>query len=171
MKRLLTVLFLLLPIVCCSCKSTFDVKERFALPLSFTASTKGSDTQYSVSITNEYCDIGFNAPSLLEGATLHFEDEKSFLSVGEFSFAIDENCFPAMKTLFDTVRLLSSSDAIGIEQENGVKYTIDETVVLVYYDKDTETVTGLRTEELGRVFEFNLFGLEYEAQSNGAGRS
>ena len=76
-----------------------------------------------------------------------------------------------MKTLFDTVRLLSSSDAIGIEQENGVKYTIDETVVLVYYDKDTETVTGLRTEELGRVFEFNLFGLEYEAQSNGAGRS
>ncbi len=142
------------------------------LPMRFSASTAGSDSRYFVNITSSYCDVEFADTSILGGATLHFEDGNSYTSVGEFKFPVDENKFPAMKALMKAIRLIVNSEIEGAENENGVKYTIDETSILVYYDKDTNKVIGIRTEELGRVFEFALSDLEpYEAQSNGASRS
>lgn len=165
-KALLTLFFVFL---LTGCESAPDIREQITLPMSFTACTKGSDSPYSVYITNEYCDIEFVKPSVLGGATLHFEDGKSRSTVGEFSFEIDESSFPAMKALIKAVRSLASCTDSGVDTENGIKYTIDETVILVYYDIETKAIVGIRTEELGRVFEFTLTDLNpYEAQSNGA---
>jgi hypothetical protein len=137
--------------------------------MSFTACTKGSDSPYSVYITSDYCDIEFVGSDMLTGAKLHFEQGNSKSTVGEFSFEIDEGSFPAMKALIKAIRALAANENSGIVTENGVKYTIDETVILVYYDIETEAIVGIRTEELGRVFEFTLTDLNpYEAHSNGA---
>ena len=154
-----------------ACGDRPEPREQFSVPMRFTANTVGSDSQYSVNITPDFCDIEFQSNGILGGATLHFEGKKSFAAVGEFTIPVEENSFPAMKALINAVRSLASTDVIGEEEQNGVKYTIDETMILVYYDKDTNKVIGIRTEELGRVFEFTLSDLEaYEAQSNGAGR-
>ena len=169
MKRALFIFFLVFLSLLSGCESEPDIKEQITLPMSFTACTNGSDSPYSVYITRDYCDIEFAGSDMLKGAKLHFEQGNSKSTVGEFSFEIDENSFPAMKALIKAIRTLASNEISGVVTENGVKYTIDETVILVYYDIETEVITGIRTEELGRVFEFTLTDLNpYEAQSNGA---
>lgn len=168
MKRTLLIVFLLFAILLSSCGDKADIREQFSLPMHFFATTVGGGSQYHVDITDKYCDIEFCDSSILNGAVIRLEDGKSNISVGEFKFAVDENNFPAMQALTKAIRLLATADAVGIEEEMGVKYTIDETSVLVYYDKDTNKIIGIRTEELGRAFEFTLSDLEpYEAQSDG----
>lgn len=171
LKRAILIIFSFFVIFFSACGQDLDVKDRFTVPMRFSASTKGSDSNFLVNIKDGFCDIEFKEPGVLCGALLHLEQEKSRFTVGAFSYAIDENEFPAMTALVKSVRLLALREADGIEEENGIKYTIDETVILVYYDKDTDDVTGIRTEELGRVFEFALSDLEsYEAQSDGTGQ-
>ena len=169
MKRILFLLIFIITLSLSGCKSTPDVKEQITLPMCFTACTKGSDSPYSVYVTRDYCDIEFIGKDLPSGARLHFEQGKSSSTVGEFSFETDEDSFPAMKALINAIRALATSEISGTATENGVKYTIDETDILVYYDIETEVITGIRTKELGRVFEFTLTDLKpYEAQSNSA---
>ncbi len=138
----------------------------------FTARTKGSQADFSVDISGESCSITFCEGHILYGTRLYFGKEKSTASVGEFTREIKKGTFPATEALIKAVSLLSANEAKGINEENGTKYTIDEMTIMVYYDKDTDTVTGIGTEENGRRFEFTVTDLEpYEAQSNGAGQS
>ncbi|MBR5859672.1 MAG: hypothetical protein IKZ05_07080, partial [Clostridia bacterium] len=68
--------------------------------------------------------------------------------------------------------LLNTSEVNGEKSGNAVKYTIDETIIMVYYNEDTKEVTHIETEEKGRRFLFTVALLDSnEAQSNGAGRS
>lgn len=165
------ILFICLVFSLSSCNGEQEIAKQFVIPMRFCASTSGDDSKYFVDITSEKSIFSFDEANALHGAEICFMQEECIFSVGEYSYTVAKERFPAMKTLDFAVRTLAKGETEGVKTENGVKYTIDETVILVYYNKDTEIVTGIRTEELGRVFEFTLSDLEpYEAQSNGAGQ-
>lgn len=169
MKRLITVFLLLL--VLASCGNGNAVRDRFSLPMTLCARTDGSDELYYLSIDRQICDVTFDRSSVLNGVNLHFEGGKCVYTCGEYTLTVDEGAFPAVSSLIRAIRTIADTEENGTEVENGIKYTIDETVILVYYNEDTDIVTGIKTEELGRVFEFTLSDLKpYEAQSNGAGQ-
>jgi hypothetical protein len=89
---------------------------------------------------------------------------------GDFKRSVVEGIFPAQESLVKAIRALAETDISGIETENGVKYTIDEMTIMVYYDKSAKLITGIETEKDGRRFDFTVVGLEpYEGQSSSEG--
>ena len=168
MKRL--VFFVIVLSVCLtSCAKKPSIAEDFALPLTITVSTNGK-SEFTAFIFEDHSEIRFESEHIFEGTVLRFSDEGNTARVGNnFSRSIKNGCFPAQEALCKAVRGLTQSKDMQISQ-NQIKYTIDEMTVIVYYDKNTEAVIGIETEEGGRRFVFDVISLEpYEAQSKSVG--
>lgn len=172
MKKFLFTLITFILLFTSGCTSSFEVKEYFSLPLQIKASLKDSDSQFTATIVENGCDITFDEGHPLYGTVLRFRDDGNTASVGDiFSREIKNGTFPAQEALYKAIKLLSETELTFSPTENGFKQTIDEMTIMVYYNKDTETVSGIETEESGRRFTFVFASLEpYEAQSNGAGQ-
>ncbi len=170
MKKTALLLILLLSLLAASCSGRADPKQSLEFPLKLTARTEGSEAYFIADMTEERCEITFQGSAALEDTRLVLEDGGNSATVNSFTRRTKEGTFPPQEMLYKSLKLLQGGDQMGVETQNGVKYTIDETVILVYYDKSTGVLTGIETEESGRRFKFTLLSLEsHEAQSNGAG--
>ena len=171
-KKLLFVLLALTAIISAACARQIEPRELFSLPMTINASLLPNGSEFKAEIYNDSCDISFEASHALSGTRLHLSENKNTAAIeGYFEREVKKGTFPAQEAFFKAVRLLASSDQIGEKQENRTKYSIDEMIIIVYYDNDTETVTHIETEENGRRFLFAVTSLaENEAQSNGAGQ-
>lgn len=143
----------------------------FSVPMRITVRLDGSDAVFTADVFESGCDITFGSGHVLEGTELRFRAEGNTATLGDFTREIKSGTFPAQEALVRAVRLLATAEIDGVFGEGQVKYTIDEMTIMVYYDKDTDKVIGIGTEERGRRFEFSIAALEpYEAQSNGTGQ-
>lgn len=172
MKKILIYLLVFAFLLLASCTSSREPRELFSESMTITARLNGSTATFCAYFSAEGCDIVFDKDHILFGTSLHFGKDKSTATVYDFTREIKKGCFPAHEMLIKAVKLLASTEENGVWCENGVKYTIDEMTIMVYYEKDAGAVTGIETEENGRRFGFTVVSLEpYEAQSNGQGRS
>lgn len=161
MKKYVFAIFIVLALVFSACGQTAEPREKFGIPMKITARLEGSDGDFTADIFENGCDITFDEGHALAGTSLCFREEGNTASVGDiFTREVKKGTFPAQEAFIKAVRLLAESEAAGEKTENGAKYTIDEMTIMVYYDKDTDRVTHIGTEENGRKFEFTVTSLE-----------
>jgi hypothetical protein len=148
-----------------SCSSGAE-KPDFRLPLKIKAHLLDTNAIFTADFTENGCDVTFEAPDSLSGVKLEFRKDGCTARVGDFVREVKPELFPAQKSFIDAVTRISSSPESRIITEQGEKYTIDETVIMVYYNEDKSVIERIETEESGRRFSFDVVGLElYEAQS------
>lgn len=166
-KFFVFLLIFVLPL--CSCSSDFELKEHFSLPATVCARLEGTSGSFTVFIDESESLITFSTDHALRGILLRIEKDKCFVSDGKFyERDIRLGSFPAQESLCRAIKLLASTDSEGIIEENRIKYTIDETVIIVYYDYNSDKVTHIETEENRRRFIFAVESLQTnETQSNG----
>lgn len=168
MKRILISILVLLSLLLISCTAK-QSSPKFSLPLKISAKLSGTDIVFTADITEKSCDLVFTAPDELKNVTLRFREDGNTAHIGDFSREIKKNTFPAQESLINAIRKIASSSEFT-DSEGVMKYTIDETVIMVYYDRDNGAVNRIETEESGRGFSFDVVGLEfYETQSESAG--
>lgn len=168
MKKLTVLLLLLLFLT--SCAPEKDIKETLSLPLEIGLSLLPNGSEFTASIDENGCRVHFKA-ECLQGLSLYFSESGARAEIeGYFEREVEQESFPAISMLYKSLVLLDSYEGEGEKIENRIKYTIDETAIMVYYDKATERITHIETEEKGRRFLFTVTSLlRDEAQSNGAG--
>ena len=169
MKKAFLLITIFGIIALCSC---VESKEpiKITLPIRITARLDGSDALFTADISETHCDITFDERHALSGTELHFSNEGNTATCGGFTKNVKAGIFPAQESFVKALRIIGNSENQGIYTEDGIKYTIDEMTIMVYYDKDTELLTGIRTEENGRRYDFTVVGFElYEGQSNSQG--
>jgi hypothetical protein len=168
MKKILILTLTLLSLTLLSC-SAKESSPKFSLPLKISAKLSGTDVVFTADISKTGCDIVFDSPDELKNVVLQFRQDGNTAKVGDFTREIKKNTFPAQESLIDAIRKIASN-AEFVSSQEGTKYTIDETVIMVYYDKDNGAIKRIETEESGRRFCFDVVKLEfYETQSEGAG--
>ena len=170
MKKVLFGFLIVFIFIFSGCADEFDAKTQFSYPLRIKTRLQGSDSYFTADFSKNGCDITFEDEHPLNGTILCLREDKNTASIGEFfNREVKKGCFPAQEALYKAVKYLNSTDIVAIPNENGLKYTIDEMTIMVYYNKDTESIIGLETEEGGRRFSFSFASFEhYETQSNGA---
>ncbi len=170
MKKILAVSLIFIIICLYSCTAPAEPKDTISIPLKVTAKLNSSDAVFTADIFENGCDISFDPKHPLAGTELRLREEGNTATIGDFSRSVEEGIFPAQEALVKAFRALEKTDISGIDTENGIKYTIDEMTIMVYYDKSAELITGIETEEGGRRFNFTVVGLElYEGQSSSEG--
>lgn len=168
MKRILILILTLLSLFLISCSAEQN-SPKFSLPLKISAKLSGTDIVFTADISEKSCDIIFEAPDELKNVVLQFREDGNTARIGDFSREIKKNTFPAQESLIEAIRKIASGTEFTAS-EGGMKYTIDETVIMVYYDKDNGAIKRIETEDSGRGFCFDIVGLEfYETQSESAG--
>ncbi len=169
MKKLIIASLILFATIFCGCLTQSEPKDLLTIPISITATLDGNNAKFTVDIFENGSDIIFGEEHALSGTEIHFRTDGNTATVGDiFTRDIKNGTFPAQEALIKAVRLLSSTDITGIEEESRTRYTIDEMTILVYYDKKTDSITRIETEEGGRRFEFSIVSLEpHDTQSNG----
>ncbi|MBR2900701.1 MAG: hypothetical protein IKC39_00490 [Clostridia bacterium] len=168
MKRILILILTCLSLLLLSC-SAKENSPKFSLPLKIGAKLSGTDVVFTADISENGCDVIFESPEELKNVILKFREDGNTAKVGDFERKIKKNTFPAQESFIDAIRKIASSEEF-IASEEGTKYTIDETVIMVYYDKDNDAIKRIETEENGRRFCFDVVGLKfYEAQSESEG--
>ncbi len=160
MKKSFFLFSLAICLVFSACESEYNPKALISLPLKITARLEGADSLFSVEMQEGGCDISFDKSHSLAGTTIHISENESFAKSGDFEREIKSGTFPAQEALIRAIFALDKSEEKGISIENGRKYTIDETVIMVYYDKDSKQLTAIKTEENGRRFDFIIVGCE-----------
>lgn len=172
MKKTFFILLLTVFILLSACNRQVEPRELFSLPLTLKASLSPNGEEFTAVIGRDCCDVYFEDSHALAGTHLYLSEDKNTAEIeGYFEREVKKGTFPAQEALYKSVILLATSGQIGEKYENGAKYTIDEMTIMVYYDKDTERVTHIETEENGRRFLFAVTSLvSNEAQSNGAGQ-
>lgn len=169
MKKSVFVFAALIAVILVSCSQSYSPKASLVLPLKLTAKTAGSDSAFTAEMTETECRITFSGSEALSKTELLITPEGNYATDGGFTRSVPNGIFPPQEMLVRALKLLNAHEASGVERENGIKYTIDETEIMVYYDKTTGVLTGIETEENGRRFKFTVLSLEpYETQSNGS---
>jgi hypothetical protein len=170
MKKCLIFLLLICCVASLSCCNAQKSEDIIRLPMRITAKLEGSDALFTADIKENCCDIVFDSNHALAGTVLHFGEEVNTATCGDFTREVKRGIFPAQESLIKALKAVGESENTGVSTENGVKYTIDEMTIMVYYDEDTKTLTSIRTEESGRRYDFTVVGLElYEEQSDCSG--
>ncbi len=165
MKKLIILILMLFSL--CSCQRNQSPEGNITLPLTMTVNLSGSDSKFTAELTEAQSKITFDQGHPLYGTEILFGETENTVSAGDFKRTVKKGIFPAQEAFVKAVKTISSQEALGIKTENGVKYTIDEMTIMVYYDKDTKQIIGIGTEENGKRFEFNITAVDpYEAQSN-----
>ncbi len=168
MKRILIFILTLSLILLISCSKEQN-NPNFSIPLKISAKLSGTDVVFTANISEKSCDIVFEEPDELKNVILQFQEDVNIAKVGDFSREIKKNTFPAQESLINALRKIASC-AEFTAWEGGIKYTIDETDIMVYYDRDNGAINRIETEESGRRFCFDVIELEfYETQSESAG--
>ncbi len=168
-KTLALIIISVMVTFICGCNNGKDIKSRFSLPLEITASLNGKD-YFIQQITDEGYTLSFDKEHPLYGVNIEIWGDKGTATVEDFTRPAESRYFPAQHDLARAIRLLNKSDISAAKTKNGFKYTIDETVILVYYDNDTKQVIGIETEENGRRFYFSVRAITpYEKPCNGEG--
>lgn len=163
MKKLI-ISVLILALLLFSCNSFQERREQITLPIKITAKLKGGEGYFIADITESKCEISFEEGHALYGTVLYFDQDEGEAIIGEYKRKVDINIFPAQAALIKALRALGTGNISGVETEDGVKYTIDEMTIMVYYDEDGEEIIGIGTEEDGRQFNFVIADAEpYEA--------
>jgi len=162
MKKTITFI-LIFVFILWGCEKKNDPKDDFSLPLQIIASLEGSDALFTATIHPSECSIVFDSEHSLAGTSLYFSPEGNKATSGGFTRSIKEGSFPAQEALIKAVRAVCNSKISGVETDYGIKYTIDEMTIMVYYDKDTGLINGIGTEENGRHFKFKILSFsQYE---------
>lgn len=142
----------------------------YELPIFTRAKLKGSDFAFNAKISEADFLISFDEGHALYGTELYFSEKGGVAKIGEYTREVRLDAFPAQKAFIKAVRAVCNQDARYLKTEYGRKYTIDETVIMVYYGTDRKTITDIETEEHGRRFYFAVEVIEpYEVQSGSAG--
>jgi hypothetical protein len=165
MKKLFAfiIVFSLVFLPSCSAKTE---KSVLRLPLKIKAHLLESEAIFTADITENGCNVTFEKPDSLKSVKLEFRKDGCNATVGDFSREVKPNLFPAQKSFIDAIVRIALSPESRILTDQGEKYTIDETVIMVYYNEDKSVIERIETEESGRRFSFDVVGLElYEAQS------
>lgn len=168
MKRTIICFFLILFAFFYGCTENSEPKDAFSVPIKVEAMLDGSNSQFTADIFEGGCDIHFEEGHTLSGTVLKFRSEGNTATVGDtLTREVKKGTFPAQEALIKAVRLLSNTEAKGISDGQTTRYTIDEMTIIVYYNKNTDSINRIETEESGRRFGFSIASLEpYEAQSN-----
>ncbi len=167
MKKILAFLLITLTFFLYACSTPVEPKDTVRLPVRVTAKLNGSDAVFTADIFENGCDITFDSNHPLAGTELKLRDDGNTATHGDFKRSVANGIFPAQEALVKAIRALDGTEITGTETENGIKYTIDEMTIMVYYDKSAKLITGIETEEDGRRFGFTVVGLElYEGQSS-----
>lgn len=142
-----------------SCGSESDEKSKPALPLTVTATHSGSKSEFTATVTESECEIILGENHSLAGTRLYFSPNGNKAENGDFAREVKSGIFPAYEAFFKAICAICNSENAPMKTENGEKYTIDEMTIMVYYDKDTEQIIGIGTEESGRSFDFDIVSL------------
>ncbi len=165
MKKLSVFVLAFMLVFLASCSSG-EGKSDFRLPLKIKANLLDTEATFTADITENGCAVTFEKPDSLSGVMLEFRKDGCTAHVGDFKREVKAELFPAQKSFIDAILHIASSPESRILTEQGEKYTIDETVIMVYYNEDKSVIERIETEESGRRFSFDVVGLElYEAQS------
>ena len=163
MKKTIVVLVISISLILMACAGKSEPKDMIKLPMRITAQLEGSDAVFTADVFEDGCDITFDSGHSLAGTELHFGKDGNTATCGGFTRSVKSGTFPAQEALIKALRGLSATELSGVPIENGVKYTIDEMTIMVYYDKDTELINGIGTEENGRHFKFKILSFsQYE---------
>lgn len=168
MKRAVLFIVMLVALFC-GCDNASDISARFVLPIKITAVADGSNAEFTAYIQENESKITFAEGHTLSGTVLRFSDNGNTAEIGTtLKREIKSGVFPAQEALINLSKRLAKNDKKGVVIKNTVLYTIDETEIMVYYDKNSGSVTRIETEEGGKHFGFTVVSLEpYEEQSNG----
>ena len=170
MKKIIAFLFVCTILFFVSCDSYTDPKDTIVFPLKVTAKLNGSDDIFTADIFEGGCDVTFDSSHPFSSIELKLRDDGNTATSGDFNRTVANGTFPVQEALVKAFRSLEKTEILGTETENGIKYTIDEMNIMVYYDKSAKLITGIETEEGGRRFDFTVIGLElYEGQSSSEG--
>ncbi len=161
------VLIIMLCFLFCGCENGADISKRFTLPIKLTVIPDGCNAGFTAYITENGSTVVFEEGHTLSSTELWFSESGNTAKIGNtLTREIKKGIFPAQESLINAVNLLARTDKKGVADKNAVRYTIDETEIMVYYDKNSDSVTGIETEESGRCFGFTVVSLEpYEEQS------
>lgn len=168
MKRIVVFIVMLVALFC-GCESAADISNRFTLPIKITAVADGSNAEFTAVIKENESRVTFGDGHTLSGTVLRFSDNGNTAEIGAtLKREIKSGVFPAQEALINLSKRLAKNDKKGVVSKNTVIYTIDETEIMVYYDKNSDSITRIETEEGERHFGFTVVSLEpYEEQSNG----
>ncbi len=168
MKKLIVAISFLFTALFCGCLTQSEPKDLFKVPISITARLDGNNAEFTADVFESGSDIVFGSEHALSGTVIHFRDDGNTAVVGDiFTRDIKNGTFPAQETLIKAIRLLSSTDVTGVPDGERTRYTIDEMTILVYYDKKTDSVTRIETEEGEKRFAFVIASLEpHDTQSS-----
>lgn len=157
MKRFVSLFILIL--LFCSCGYETNTKIKPSLPLTITAKQRENGSDFTARIDQNECEIILGENHSLSGTRLYFSSNGNKAEIGNFSRDIKSGTFPAFETFFKAIQTICNNDITALKTENGEKYTIDEMTIMVYYDKDTEQIIGIGTEESGQSFYFDIVSL------------
>ncbi len=169
MKKLI---LLLAVIVCalCSCADANAPDISISIPVKIMARLENDETVFKAEISEGSSRITFDEKFMADGLELIFSDGKGRATIGKYSREIDPKMFPAQEVFCRAIRIIASENSERSDIENGKKYSLDETVILVYYDTESKSITRIVTEERGRRFDFVIVGIEInESESIGSG--
>ena len=170
MKRLVAFFIVATVLFTAACSESTSRRKQISMPLSFTANLKGVDSKFKVTLDEDECVISFDENHPLYGTELSFDQSGGKATIGNFSRSVDLDLFPAQKALITAFRGFFDTEISKTESEGQTRFTIDKSSIIVYYDEDKETITGVETEEGGRRFQFDIAIAEtHEIQSDGAG--
>lgn len=155
-KTLICIALTMLLLFSCG-KGAFENSIAVSLPICVTASLQGSDASFTAEITHECAVVSFEPSHTLAGTVLTISPDGNSVSVGDvLSRKVKKGIFPAQEALTKAYSALAKLEKI----ESDKKYTIDEMDIIVYYDKDSEQITAIETEENGRGFYFCIHASE-----------
>ena len=163
------VFFIILFTFLCGCNNQFEASEYFSLPMQMTVISDGSNTEFIVYIQEDQATVFFEEGHALSGTVLHFSESGNVAEIGTtLKCDIKKGIFPAQESLIKAVSMLSSTEQIGVPKGNAISYTIDETEIIVYYDKNSDSITRIETEEGGKRFGFTVVSLIPDEEQSGS---
>lgn len=143
----------------CSCVKTppaETVKKALCLPLEADFACGG--TGMHAVIDEESWKISFYAPEAFSGLELRGGRgcDGCELSLDGFVRAAGVEAFPAAKRLVSAIYAANGKGKTMAERDGMCEYTIDETVIMVYYDTESGTITAINAEQNGKTFEYRV---------------
>lgn len=172
MKRIALLTVMMFITLLCACGNEAAIRGRLSLPLRITLCEKESGAVFNAEIGAEQSSFDFLSPERVKDLSLSVSGSGVTAVCGESTRTLKSGAFPAQELLARAVNAVSGANGASGSGEGFYKYSIDETEILVYYDTENGSITGLTAKERGVRYDFTVVtAADNEEQSYGNGRS